>query len=71
MSRESCREEEAQSARNDLLIWFYATVSGPISQMRGRTSSDIRSLEGRSYNGHCALSAVRQNCASEDQAAMR
>jgi hypothetical protein len=37
----------------------------------GATSSDIRSLEWRSYNDQCALSAVRQNCASEDQAAMR
>jgi hypothetical protein len=71
MSGESCREEEARSARSDLLIWFYATESGPISQMRGRTSFDIRPLEWRSCNGHCALSAVRQNCASEDQAAMR
>ncbi len=58
-------------ARSDLLIWFYATGSGPISLMRGRTSSDIQSLERRSYNGHCAWSAVRRNCASEDQAAMR
>jgi hypothetical protein len=36
MSGESCREEEAQSARSDLLTWFYATGSGPISQMRGQ-----------------------------------
>jgi hypothetical protein len=71
MSRESCWEEEARSARSDLLIWFYAMESGPISQMRVRTSSDIRSSEWKSYNDQCALSAVRQNCAGEDQAAMR
>jgi len=58
-------------ARSDLLIWFYATGSGLIGQIRGQTSSDIRSLKWRSYNGHCAWSAVRQNCAIEDQAAMR